>query len=36
MGHVIQLQGDQRTEVEKFLTDMEIVEKSKIKKHGAG
>ena len=36
MGQVIQLQGDQRTEVEKFLTDMEIVEKSKIKKHGAG
>lgn len=36
MGAVLQLQGDQRDSVAKFLTEMEIVEAAKIKKHGAG
>jgi len=36
MGQVLQFQGDQRDSVANFLTSNEIVEKSKIKKHGAG
>merc|ERR1711988_1303950 len=36
MGQVLQFQGDQRDAVGKFLTENEIVDASKIKKHGAG
>ena len=36
MGNILQLQGDQRDAVGKFLTENEIVEAKKIKKHGAG
>jgi len=36
MGQVLQFQGDQRDAVSKFLTENEIVETAKIKKHGAG
>lgn len=34
MGHVLQLQGDQRDAMVEFLTENEIVSKDKIKKHG--
>jgi len=36
MGSVLQLQGDQRDAVEKFLVANEIATKDKIKKHGTG
>jgi len=36
MGSVLQLQGDQRDAVQKFLVDNEIVDGAKIKKHGTG
>jgi len=36
MGSVLQLQGDQRDAVAKFLTENEIVPQAKIKKHGTG
>ena len=36
MGQVLQFQGDQRDAVGKFLTENEIVDASKVKKHGAG
>ena len=35
LGNVIQLQGDQRQAVAKFLIDEKIVDKSQIKVHGA-
>lgn len=35
-GQVLQLQGDQRDAVSKFLSGNEIVEKKNIKVHGAG
>ena len=36
MGEVLQFQGDQRDAVIEFLVGNEIVEKSKVKKHGFG
>ena len=36
MGSVLQLQGDQRDAVEKFLVANEIATKDKTKKHGTG
>jgi len=36
MGSVLQLQGDQRDAVHKFLTENEIAAADKIKKHGTG
>jgi len=36
MGQVLQFQGDQRDAVAKFLTENELAEKDKIKKHGTG
>jgi len=36
MGKVLQFQGDQRDAVGKFLIDNEIVQASKVKKHGSG
>jgi len=35
LGHVIQLQGDQRKNVSTFLTSNNIANKNKIKVHGA-
>jgi len=36
MGKVLQFQGDQRDNMVTFLTDNELADKSKIKKHGHG
>merc|ERR1719198_948082 len=36
MGEVLQFQGDQRDAVGKFLTENQIVDPKKVKKHGAG
>jgi len=36
MGNVLQFQGDQREAIKTFLENMEIVDKSSIKVHGAG